>query len=1146
MKHPVHFPPPAWPKLKVLLLQGALVGLPASLVGAHPILAAQPLVPGPATTRVQTILERKITLQVEGQTIKETLAQIARQANVRFVYSQQRIGAERKVSLQATEESLSAVLDEVLSPLKIEYEVTNGRILLKVPADANVSNANVSQDIGVSGKVVDSKGAGLPGVTVVVKGTTTGTSTGSDGSFTLQVPENSVLVVSFVGFTRKEVPVTGATTNLTVTLAEDTQALNEVVVIGYGTARKSDLTGAVTSVSGAQLTQVATSDPVQALQGRAAGVEVTSNSGQPGSGTRIRVRGVGTINNSDPLYVVDGIQTGDISFLLPADIESTEILKDASATAIYGSRGANGVVLITTKHGKIGKPQFNVTGYTGFQEIRKKLDLANGAEYATLVTEAYTNAGVAVPSDYAAQLQSAIQSGATGTNYQDLVTQRGLITNYSLSASGGTEQNRYLVSGSYFQQDGIIKNSGLRKYVVRLNDDMTLTKHVKAGVSAAFTNSNLTGASDGTLNSINFRVLEYATQNIPIFTPVAPDGSFNYDNITNVPNSIRYLDEQKFSKTQSSNLFSNAYVDVALFKGLSFRSSFGVNYSLINPKVYQPQYFLGANDQRAQSALIETRSQNVSWVWSNYANYNKTFGDNSSISATLGQEAQRGFGNGISVTGYNVPAETSLQYISASRSSNNAVRSSQYDAGLLSYFGRANYNFRDKYLITGTLRFDQTSKFLQDVRTGTFPSVGAAWNISNEAFMKDLPALSALKLRASYGAVGNQNAAPNYGYASVARGNQTYVFNGLPAPGLAITQINNRDLKWETAVTTDVGLDAEFFESRLTLTADYFVRRTKDMIALLPVPDYVGQAPASANVGSLRNRGLELALGYRNEIGKLQYNVGLNFTKISNEVTDLGGASPIANGNVLVQIGNTTLTGVGREIAYFYGLKADGVFNDQNEIDTYTGSAGLIQPNAKPGDMRYQDVNGDGIISSLDNTYLGSATPSFSYGGSINLSYSNFDFKVLLYGVQGVEVVNGAAFSLSKSSNLVGVWSNFYASRLDRWTPSNPTSDQPRLTSNDTNGNDKFSSRYVEDGSYLRARNMELGYSLPAAVSSKVHINSLRVFASVDNVFTITKYTGYDPEISTAGYYGNPLAYGVDYGNYPQARTYRLGFNLLF
>jgi len=1004
-----------------------------------------------------------------------------------------------------------------------------------------------AQQRAVQGVVTDSKGEPLPGATVLVKGTTIGATTGPDGNFQIALPAGSTtLIVSFVGSKSQEV-VVGSQSTVRVALESAAQSLNDVVVVGYGTARKSDLTGAVASVTSAQLTQVATADPVQALQGRVAGVDITANSGQPGAGTRIRVRGVGTINNSDPLYVVDGVQIADISFLLPTDIESTEILKDASATAIYGSRGANGVVIITTKHGKAGKTQFNLFGYTGFQQIRRTLPLTNAQQYATLVTEAYANEGAPVPADYRDLLAGALQDGATGTDYQKLVLQKGLITNYSLSASGGTEQNRYLISGNYFQQNGIVQQSGLKKYVLRLNDDATLTKFLKAGVSATFTNSNQTGAGDGTGNPTYSTVLQNAIQANPISSPYNADGSYSYNNITSfTPNLARYLTEQEFNKTANTTLFTSAYLDVTLHKNLTFRSTFGINYNNVHPKVYLPEYFLGANDRRPVSSLIESRIENVSWVWSNYFNYNKTFADNSNLSFTLGQEAQRGYGNGISVTAFDVPADASLQYLSAARATTANIRSTQYDGSLLSYFGRANFNFRDRFLVTGTLRFDQTSRFLGTNRTGVFPSVGAAWNVSNERFLKDVAAVSQLKLRASFGSVGNQNAAPNYGYASTAINNQNYVFgvDQSRAPGLAIAMLSNPALKWETAVTGDIGLDASFLDNKLTFTGDYFERRTQDMIALLPVPDYLGQAPASANVGTLRNRGLELALNYRNEIGKLQYNVGVNFTKINNVITSLGGANPIASGNT--QIGFTTRTDVGREIAYFYGLQALGIFRSQDEASAYVNAAGTaIQPTAKAGDVKYQDTNGDGKIDATDNTYLGSATPSFTYGASLNLSYSNFDFKVLLYGVQGAEAVNAAAINLDKSSAVANIWTNFYADRMDRWTPSNPTSNQPRMTSSATT-NDNFSSRYVENSSFLRARNMELGYSLSKVVLDKFGINGFRVFASVDNVFTITKYRGLDPEISTTGYFGNPLAYGVDYGNYPQPRTYRLGFNVQF
>lgn len=1001
-----------------------------------------------------------------------------------------------------------------------------------------------AQTIPIQGTVKDSKGEALPGVTIIVKGTTTGASTGADGRFTLQAPANSVLVISSVGFTRQEVPMAGTNGNVNVMLADNAQALNDVVVIGYGTARKSDLTGSVASVTGKQLTQVATSDPVQALQGRVAGVDVTSNSGQPGSGTRIRVRGVGTINNSDPLYVVDGFLTTDISFLLPENIESTEILKDASATAIYGSRGANGVVVITTKHGKVGKPQFNVSSYVGFQQIRKKLDLTNAAQYSTLVNEAYVNAGKALPADLAAQVPNAIATNAQGTNWQDLVSQRGLIESYDLSVAGGNEQNRYLVSGAYFQQDGIVKNSGLKKYIVRLNDDLVLTDHIKAGLSATFTHSQLLANSGGG-NSL-FKSSITAS---PLSNPYNADGTYAYDQITSfTPNLARVIEEQQYNKVNTNDLFTNAYVDVKIIKGLSFRSNFGVRYTNGNPRVYLPKYYLGANDQRSLSSLQDTRTETVGYVWSNFLNYNKDLGDNSSFSATLGQEAQQTTFNGTQITAFDVPIDPNLQYITSARSPVPTIgRLLPTDNSLLSYFARANYTFKDRYLLTGTVRLDQTSKFLPAVRRGVFPSVGAAWRVSNEKFLKSVSAISLLKLRASYGGVGNQNAAPSYGFASVAINQQNYVFNNTLAPGIAVAQLNNPGLKWETAITSDIGLDLDLLDSKLSFTADYFERRTKDMIALLPVPDYVGQGPASANVASLRNRGLELALTYRDAIGKLGYTANVNFTAINNRVTSLGGASPIASGNVLAQFGNTTLTDVGHEVAYFYGLQAQGVFHNQGEIDSYKNAAGtLIQPNAKPGDMKYQDVNNDGKIDATDRTYLGSATPSFSYGASLNLTYSGFDFQILLYGVQGAKAINAPAFDLSKSSNFAGTWSNFYTSRLDRWTPTNTGSDQPRMTANDKNGNDQFSSRYVENASYLRARNMQLGYTLPAALLSKYQVGGLRVYVSVDNLFTITKYTGLDPEISSSGYYNNPLAYGVDFGNYPQPRTYRLGVNVNF
>lgn len=489
-----------------------------------------------------------------------------------------------------------------------------------------------------------------------------------------------------------------------------------------------------------------------------------------------------------------------------------------------------------------------------------------------------------------------------------------------------------------------------------------------------------------------------------------------------------------------------------------------------------------------------------------------------------------------------------MQYISASRSLNSNFSSNQSDEELHSFFTRANYDYKSRYLLTATLRYDGSSKFLQDVRWGLFPSFGAAWKLSDENFLKNINDISSLKIRAGWGQVGNQNAAPNYGYVSTAKNNMNYVFNNVIVPGMIPTQLSNPNLKWETTVSSNIGFDADLFNNRLSVTADYFVKNTKDMIALLPVADYIGAAPASANVASMQNKGFEFAVNYKSVINKLHYDLGFNITKINNEVTDLGGASPIASGNVISQMGNTTLTDVGYEIAYFYGLKTNGIFKSLDEINAFKNNSGtLIQPNAKPGDVKFIDLNNDGKISSLDKTYLGSASsPDFSYGLSLNLGYNNFDFKLLLFGVQGIEAVNGMSRHLLKTSNNTGSWNNFYASRLDRWTPNNVNSNEPRMTTKDLNGNDQFSDRFVEDASYLRAKNIEVGYSLPTKLLSKLKVNSLRVNLSIDNLLTLTKYSGFDPEISEVGYFGDPLSYGVDFGNYPQPRTFRFGLNLEF
>lgn len=1001
---------------------------------------------------------------------------------------------------------------------------------------------SIAQQKTITGKVMNaSSGNAIIGATVTVEGSVEATQTGPDGNFSIIAPSTAqALIFTFVGFETQTIPIKNQK-EINVVLQVSNSQLSEVVVIGYGTQKRSDLTGAIATVKGNELTQVATSDPVQALQGKVAGVQITSNSGRPGSGTRIRIRGIGTINNSDPLYVVDGFQTSDISFLMPGDIASIEILKDASATAIYGSRGANGVVLVTTNKGKVGKAQVSFDGYTGFQELWHKLKVTDAAGYATLVSEAYKNLSQPVPSNFQDAFQQTLQNNKKGTDWQNVVTQKGLIANYHLTISGGSEKDRYLVSGDYFQQDGTVKNTGLQKYVLRFNNDYNFSKDIKAGVSVNFTNA---------INFGNQNLLRNAVLANPLIAAFTPTGGYGYDSLSNGVNIARQINEQKLNKTISTDLYANFFIEATIFKGFSYRSNFGIRYDNYHNKTYLAQYYIGINDQNSISSLGENRSQTVNWVWTNYINYNTILGSSNNISVTLGQEAQRNQSNGINLRAFDVPSDVSLQYISATRSvSISNFGSSQYDNSLLSFFGRANYAYKSRYLLTATLRYDGSSKFLPSVQWGVFPSLGAAWRISDENFFtNNIKFISSLKLRAGWGKVGNQSAAPNYAFITTANPNMNYVFNDAVVPGLMPTQLSNPNLKWESAITDNIGLDAGFFDEKLTFTADYFIKKTKDMIALLPVADYIGAGPASANVASMENKGLEFSVNYKNQVGKFRYNIGANFSKIRNEVTDLGGASPLASGNVIIQMGNTTLTDIRHEIAYFYGLKTNGIFHSQNEVDSYRNKDGqLIQPNAQPGDVKFVDGNGDGKINNQDRAYLGSASnPDLTYGLTLSLEYNNFDFRVLLYGVQGVKAINGLSYYLLKTTTNTGSWNNFYSSRLDRWSPDNPTTNQPRIVAKDLNRNDQFSDRFVEDASYLRFRNVELGYTLPQKVLSKYHINSIRLSLSVDNLFTITKYTGFDPEISSDGFYGDPLAYGVDFGNYPQPRTYRLALSLQF
>ncbi len=996
-----------------------------------------------------------------------------------------------------------------------------------------------AQERTISGRVVDEKGTPAAGASIKVKETSDGTTADVNGQFKLAISALAkTLVVSYVGMQTQELPLNGQT-EFSITLTAGGTSLSDVVVVGYGSVRKKDLTGAVGSVKGDQITQVATPDVVQGLQGRVAGVQVISNSGEPGSGVTIRIRGIGSINGSSPIYVVDGYQTGDISFLAPADIENIDILKDASATAIYGSRGANGVVVVTTKKGKRGPVKMTLDSYVANQKAWRTINMTNAAQYADLVMQGYANDGNPLNpnSMLFTRLNFVKQNNYKGTNWQDEVMQSGFMQNHSLTLAGGNELNRFRISGTYFTQDGIVKNSAMKKYFVNFNNDITISKWLSAGVSGAFTHFEKNYYNGDYYSGVLTTAL-VADPLTPAWNKIA--NNWGRADISYQNNPARSVDELKNNKAWGNYFVANAWAEAKIVKGLSFKSQIGTSYNVGHNKSYSPQFFIAVDEARDQSSLWERRSEWNSYVWSNYLNYNKTFAHHS-VSAMAGAEVQQGRYSDFSAVAYDVPADKDLMYLSSSQSTDFQVSSNQSESALQSYFGRVNYSYKGKYIVTGTVRYDGSSKFLASNRWGVFPSFAGAWVVSEESFMQNIKAISLFKIRGGWGRVGNEQSAGAYDYTTSIFGNNIYVFNDQLTQGFAPGSLANPELRWEVSQQSNVGFDLALFKNRLTFSADYFDRKTIDMIVNVPIPGYVGAGAPRVNAGSMRNYGVELAAAY-NGGNKLLYNIGANITFINNELTSLGGGAPQDAGGS-GKLGNTTRVEVGAPFPFFYGLRTDGIFNSQAELDAHKDKNGNpIQPSAKPGDVKFIDVNEDGKIDDLDRVNLGSPYAKFQYGFNADLSYKGFDLRLFIQGVHGNKLVNAMHWSTRNGSNAGGGWGNFETIRLNSWTPQTPDNNEPRMTATDPNNNMRFSDRYIQDGSYLRLKNIQVGYSIPASLLKRIKIASARVYVAADNLLTITKYQGFDPEISGLGGY----SFGLDVGTYPQPRTLRAGLTLNF
>jgi TonB-dependent starch-binding outer membrane protein SusC len=1001
-----------------------------------------------------------------------------------------------------------------------------------------ITTVTNAQSVTVKGKVT-SENEPIPGVNVVLKGTTTGTSTDLDGNYTLQVPDgDGILVFSYIGYTAEEVAINNRTT-IDVSLVQDIQTLSEVVVVGYGTQNRQNLVGSIASIKSDELRTQGVNTIQKSLQGRVAGVNIESSGGSPGSGVRILVRGTGSFNNNDPLYIVDGVQVTNINNLAPSDIASIDILKDASAAAIYGSRAANGVVLITTKTGVKGETRIDLNVYAGLQSVTKKIDVLNASEWARVSNAAHDNAGL--PKLDIAQNPESL---GEGTDWQREIYQVAPTQNYELGVSGGGENFTYSLSGGYFDQNGIVKKTDYNRLNLRLKTDFTKGR-LKVGETVILTRENWRNMAGG-WGGQGGNPVGSATKMIPVFQVYDPTaiGGFSGASgpVVNVANPVAqlYLEDPKVN---TNTVIANIFAELNIIDNLKYRynigytNTFGYNYT------YTAPYQVGALFTNPNSDLGESRNQTSFFLQEHTLGYDRTFGRHN-LQALVGFALQKNQYRTVSASKSGMPA--GIQVLDAG-TTNIAAGGNASQNVLESYFGRLVYSFDERYLLTVNFRRDGSSRFGPAYRYGNFPSIALGWNISNEKFYEPFRSyISQLKLRTSYGVLGNQEFA-NYQYVASVPYNLNYVVGQDQHLWVGAIQqaFVDPNIKWEESQSINFGADLGFFNNKLSLIADYFIRKNSDLLLQVPLPLSTGSTSNPVvNAGQITNRGLELTLSYNQEINDFSYQLTGTFTAIRNRVDQLGtGSQQIFGGQPTHHGTAATVTMAGQPVGAFYLIKTAGIFNSEQEVLDYNKEGELIQPNAKPGDIRFVDANNDGIISEDDRVYVGNPTPDFSYGFGGNARYKNFDLSLFFQGTYGNKIYNG----LRQDLEGMNLEFNYAKSTLNAWTPENPT-DFPRAVINDPNYNTRTSDRFLESGSYLRLRTLQVGYTIPKALLERIKLTSCRFYVGFDNLFTLTNYKGFNPDLGRYTSGGNQGIFdrGVDFGHvsYPLARTSMLGLQL--
>ncbi len=1004
-----------------------------------------------------------------------------------------------------------------------------------------------SAQVSVSGTVLDSDKFPLVGVTILEANTTNGAVTDIDGNFQLTVAdENAELEFSYLGYAKQMIRV-GSQSVFNIEMLTDTEQLEEVIVVGYGTQKKQVVTGAISKVSAASIEDMPVMRIESTLQGRTSGVRVTMGSGQPGDGGQVRIRGTTNINGGDPLYVVDGVPIGGgIDFLNQSDIESIEVLKDASA-AIYGARSSGGVILVTTKKGTKDQMTVNYHGYVGTQSPWKKLSLLNGTEYATLMNESSVAAGGEI-------LFEDPQSYGEGTDWQSAVFRENApIQSHELNFSAGGEKSSYYASFGYFDQEGIVSdgNSNFERFTARFNSNHEVNDRIRFGNTLAYTNIQSQGVATNTefgsplSRAINLdpltpvletrpEVLESSVfQNFAVVTNPEgiPYGISN--NVTSeILNPLAALAVQQ-GGGYSHKIVGRIFGELDLLKDLSFRSSYGADLAFWGGEGFSPIYYLNAANRNDFTRYNRNQNRGLYWIIENTLKYSKVFG-NHDVQILAGTVAENNAGQGISGNVNNLPItsidEASLGFPVAPE--DQTFGGYEYQSRTASYLSRINYNYKQKYLLTALMRVDGSSRFGPNNKFGFFPAVSVGWVISEENFFQNNPYINFLKLRGSWGINGSDNIG-DFRYVSTVGGGRSYVFglNDELSNGVSPNAISNPDLRWESTYQTNFGFDAKLFRG-LEATFDIYQKRTEDMLLGIAVPGFVGNAGPIGNIATMTNQGLELELSYKNRIGNLVYDVSANAAYNENEVTFLGDDKTFLPGQGFSPQ-NLEITRIteGLPIGYLFGFKTDGIFQNQAEIDAYTGLDGaLLQPDASPGDFRFVDHNGDGILDNDDRTMIGDPTPKWTYGTNLSLEYKGFDLVLFGQGVHGVDVFKATRRFDLQMANMTG-------DALGRWTGEGSTNEYPRLVMNDPNKNfSRSSDFYVEDASFFRIRNLQIGYNLPSSVLNAIKLRDVRVYVSGNNLVTLTNYSGFDPEVLN----------GVDRGLYPQPRFYLVGVNASF